>query len=209
MKTATPIRRMLRENTGSILTDSGGIYGYKYNAPLPKEAIRAVTFDGKVDFHLVSLAHWLTVNTEYDAARTRSLWRFANSPKWIDAPWEDCLAAWADRHKLEIREYGYTYNWDTSLDQHFAAWEFDDPETGETFAIIRSHNGCDARWGFSRPRIFRALGDNDGLETDTRLEYYCPECEEECEPTEDSLNEDGCICERCGHQAYVDCLGLY
>ena len=30
-----------------------------------------------------------------------------------------------------------------------------------------------------------------------------------CDPTEDSLNEDGCICERCGHQAYVDCMGLY
>lgn len=200
---------MLRENTGGVLTDSGGLYGYMYQRPIPSKAIYPVKLDGKVDWHQVSLAHWLTANTEYSAKLTRSLWRFSSSPKWERVPWENVLEAWAEKRNLEIREYGYTYNFETSLDQDFAAWEWEDAETGEHFAIIRSHNGCDARWGFSKPRIFRCLGESDGLEYETKVDYYCPECQDECEPSEDTLNDDGCICERCGRQAYVDCMGLY
>lgn len=202
------IGRMLRENTGSVLTDSGGIYGYQYNRPLPEKAIYPVGHD-PIDWHQVSLGHYLTHNLRIDARLTRSLRHFANLPEWKREPWETVLEAWCAANDIDRSSEGYSYNWDNPFDQDLTTGNLELPD-GTSRAIIRAHTGCDARWGFSAPRIFFTEESEHGgcWFPSAELSYYCPECEDDFEPTEGTLTEGGAICPNCGKDGYVDCYGM-
>lgn len=52
----------------------------------------------------------------------------------------------------EMEPQGYTYNEENCLDQDFIFKVF--TFNGDQFVFIQTHNGCDARGGFSSPKIF-------------------------------------------------------
>ncbi|MBK6906311.1 MAG: hypothetical protein IPH08_04080 [Rhodocyclaceae bacterium] len=71
--------------------------------------------------------------------------------------WEELLDAWADQcgHK---REGGaYTYNEDNCLSQDIV-YDLMKTPAGDEFVILRTHNGCDARGGFSSPTFWESEG---------------------------------------------------
>lgn len=202
---------MLRENTGSHFLDSGGIYGYQYNRPIRKATFYPATYGRVTEWHLINTAHWLTANLDYDAILTRSLKHLGLSPEFKHEPWEDCMQEWVERNGYKVVAHGYTYNDENNLDRDFAWWTIETPGDWENRVIIRSHNGCDARGGFSSPRVFRPLEDNEwkygpyGM----TLEYYCPNCQHYCsDECKGRVIRAGMRCE-CGHIAHPDCSGMY
>lgn len=69
----------------------------------------------------------------------------------------------------------YTYNQENDFDQDWMidAWiEVD----GSACAVIRTHNGCDARGGYSSP-VIAAVNDRDYMYT-WLVDFYCRECGE-------------------------------
>lgn len=208
------IRKMIREDTGSHMLDSGMIYGYNYDRPLPEKAVYPVSYKGDndepvIEWHQVSLGHFLTHNLRIDARLTRSLRHFANRSEWKREPWETVLEAWSEANGFGVDSGGNTYSIDNPFDQGFAFWNLTLPDdTSRT--IIRSHNGCDARGGYSAPRIFFSEESEYGgpWHGSADLYYYCPGCQDDFEPTEGTLTEGGAVCPKCGKDGYVDCYGL-
>jgi hypothetical protein len=69
---------------------------------------------------------------------------------------------------------GYTYNEDNDLSQDFVYYSLGDIVESE-YVIIRSHNGCDARGGFSSPVVAEVKG--DAYWVYWRADFYSPESE--------------------------------
>lgn len=145
---------VVRQNTGSHMCDSGGIYGYKYNAPLPKKEISVHVDTKRNEVSVsISLAHYLEETFEIDQELTA----------WLRSQEVYNYADYALTLKAKLG-YGYsnsdyTYNYDNDLDQNFQYsvvskdedWIHDD----STYFIVETHNGCDARGGFSDPVVCR------------------------------------------------------
>lgn len=68
----------------------------------------------------------------------------------------------------------YTYNHDNDFDQDWMIDMVLDDEWGDQYAIIRTHNGCDARGGFSSP-VVAAMKDSDYVYT-WQADGYCNKC---------------------------------
>lgn len=176
---------MITENTGRHFLDSGGAYGrhWERNQKIPIEAwIKSdkVTMrpsvvrgnDGWLDVTL-SLFHHLVDNLDYDEYTDKLFHRFVNmyeesfyySNEWSNRnfSWEKAMKAFHDlitKDRKGNRQYnswefdddnfsGYTYNNDNILSQDFVYYVFG------AYAFIQTHNGCDARGGFSWPHLFR------------------------------------------------------
>lgn len=144
--TVENISKYTRQNTGSALGDSGKFYGYIHQRPLPK---KLVYYNG--DGHSISLTHWLygLLHCEEEQISLNDHWEkesdielFVESQKW--------------QYLRVDNSYNYTNNLDQDIQYHAA-------KCGDTtYFIIRSHNGCDIRGGYSSPMIFRP--DDDELE---------------------------------------------
>ena len=198
---------MLREDVAHSPFDSGGIYGYQHDRPIKHATIYPSTYNRRTEWHALNTAHWLTANLTYDAASNRTL--AALERGMHEAPWEDVITEWCALTGWIVRGSGNTYNDDTSLDRDFQYWILEREPDGEDMrVIIRSHNGCDARGGYSDPRVF-IPADNDGWyfgPTDLKVEYYCETCGND-EPKR--LTRAGGICGKCGGAMVADCSSLY
>jgi len=181
------LARMLRENTGASILDSGSFMGRAWQHNLKVDFKRVP--DSTIEFNMnrdgdsvwINVTHhlfrWLTEAVEYDRAMTRQLRRFGTTPEFKTENWFRVMKhfpAWlAKRWKCEIGGiYGegepitiYTYNDGslTSQDFQFTYWQcHNGPRDGEEFAAIFVHNGCDARGGFTTPNVFKAPMDGNG-----------------------------------------------
>jgi hypothetical protein len=179
----------LRENTGRVLTDSGDAYGRQYNRPIPD---RPAWFDAwqppdqdelAVVTTTMSLGHFL-IETCEALPQLQSLFDdFAAESK---NDWEEDLEAFFAQTSFDDGTNGglgyalhgkggyYTYNWENDFDQDFQFWLFISESTVSTdipsnVVVLRSHNGCDARWGFSRPLFLTVPGKEYDLDSFPRL----------------------------------------
>jgi hypothetical protein len=135
---------------------------------------------------MISMPVMLDEHAPIDGRETRKFYRWAHM---VD-PHDDC--SWfelAERYitrRVEKGSEGWedqgngrpivgnTYNEDTELDQDF--W-WAAPDFYSDFAMICTHNGCDARGGYSRPVV---VAPYDGLADalcSLRLDYYCARCQ--------------------------------
>ncbi len=177
-KTQKAIIEMLTQNTGSHILDSGGAYGRHWQrnqtrSLFDEPAVCAVV--GIKDFYLkVSLAHWLDYNLEFDGKTSRSFYSFVAKQDPFES-YDSILDAYIDKKKWTLLSSGYTYNYENAFDQDFI-WSTIEDADGDLHIVVRSHNGCDARAGFSSPFFFTSKTD-DGINTTPTLSIYCNGCD--------------------------------
>lgn len=193
-QTKAIVSSMLKENTGRHFLDSGGAYGrnWERNQTREFEEEPAVTaeFDQEEDGTIritanVSVYHYLTQNMEYSEWMDRCFHEFAMRPEHEDKYWLEIAEAFmlwlkdlADFCGYDFeQEYGEnTYNRECAFSQtlQYGVFLFDD----EYYALIQIHGGCDVRGGYTAPRAFTFIGDQEqyALTQDTQLDVYCPVC---------------------------------
>lgn len=148
---------MLTENTGRVLTDSGGAYGraWERNQGMTVETAMAqpeAYWGYSAEWVTLDLFHYLRKRVEFLPELQAEFDAFAEGS---DAPWaEDLESFMAERFPDAELTGGYTYNDENALSQDVAWWEFEDDDTGDRVAILQIHGGCDARWGFTAPKFF-------------------------------------------------------
>lgn len=61
-----------------------------------------------------------------------------------------------NKYKFSIGKFGggYSYNEENILSQDFIWHPFENEVNGECYVFLQTHNGCDARGGFSTPHVF-------------------------------------------------------
>lgn len=175
------IVRMIRENTGAHPLDSGGAYGRHWEGTLPqlldqgdsicvdidnehklidvrKDLARHLYFS-LWDDELTDRLNRLFVQFTALCDRRVDEQKAEHTTHDIPETWEEIMAAFVDRLRafgvqIEVTELEYTYNFDNDLNQDFAYWVFRIGSWVDDTVLIRTHNGCDARGGFSAPRFF-------------------------------------------------------
>lgn len=220
-KTKAIVLAMMTENTGRNMLDSGMIYGYNYDkAKNAHEQPR-----GWVDYGspTINLFHHLSDNLVFneDMQNDFNTWVAENDPN-ADTLWEDLLQSYCKERSIEVGDNGYTYNYDNLLSQNFVWYEIETEY--DEMVIIRTHNGCDARNGFSSPYFFNFRNGNEMYDTDllniNECYLYCEDSE--CDVSLDNsygdykwrdrddeefevVEQDGkLLCPKCGKPLAVD-----
>lgn len=191
------IAEMCRENTGRHFLDSGSIYGYKYDTPLPSEPVYIVG-----DAVLISTPHHLsgTLDRTPEAeALEAEFYAYADRPENRNKSWSELMHDFIEKEKgftVEMEEN--TYNTENQLDQGFFFIMF--KYQGELYVILQTHNGADIRGGYSKPRVFRV--DDETLFLDWHIEYWCPNCNA-TSPRDFEIRDNEVYCRSCGDEACV------
>ena len=161
------IKNMMCENTGKNLLDSGDVYGrhYEENQNGIMTGPQKVDFwtDGKKETELipiVPLYDFLTYNLEVDGDSERLEDEFYNYIKvnnldpYSVVDIEDTIKAIGEEEstygKIEMIN---TYNYECHLSQTIQFTLFSDGYSN-TYVCLQIHNGCDARAGYTLPKIF-------------------------------------------------------
>jgi len=190
MMTIMPlVKEMARENTESHFLDSGLIYGYQYERPIPEHPITIsideyIEEDGEVSYSIdatISTIHFLSsvlddeipdLDKQFQAfldADTQGTFWLALMEDFVDSLQPDDVIA------------DNTYNYDTHLDQDFQFIMF--AYDSEWYVALSTHNGCDIRGGYSRPHIFRVI--DEAYFFDWKIDFYCPACQVDAENDSD------------------------
>ena len=168
--------RMMRENTGASILDSGGAYGRAWQNNLSRDFgnVKAATLRGHVYTSeyskppnvptleldvTIDLFTYLASRLEYDRALTRQLQRFAALPENKDESWlaiAEAFPAWiANKRDADASEEwaGNSYNEDNYLSGtvQYVHFRMDHDE----YVILQVHGGCDVRGGYTAPKVFR------------------------------------------------------
>jgi hypothetical protein len=160
---------MMKENTGRHFLDSGGIGGRGWERnqtrDFEKEPTCFVHLEGDAETKEVKELwvtynlYWFLINFLYLDEETdfvnQCFQEFAQSEEMKEESWEDCLDEFHKKTKSRYRGGDYTYNSGgeciLSQDIVYDIVSFDSVD----FIIIRIHNGCDARGGFTAPYFFK------------------------------------------------------
>lgn len=177
--TGRVLAAMLRENTGRHLLDSGDAYGRHWERnqkrDFEKEPGAVLDIDAKYGGEIsvtVRLYHFLlerVCRDERAAKLQEQFEQFAELPEHESEEWSETIEDFVNEIGGKPRYSGYTYNEENVLDQDFLYYVFrdseDDAGTGDEMCFLQSHNGCDARGGFTKPQCFT-------LESDSELYGY-------------------------------------
>lgn len=170
---------MLRENTGSVLVDSGSLYGRAYERNQAVDFAQQPAAWGRFECAgtrllingTVSLYHWMTSMLEFDPVLQEKLERhaqeFSISSSWFTVQDDFVQKLFEAGDLARESRVTYTYNTPDSCDlsqniQYISLYTESDYEP--THLIVMVHNGCDARWGFTAPQCFRIKSDEDYLD---------------------------------------------
>jgi hypothetical protein len=150
--------------------DSGGASGRHWQRPLPSKAIWFEVSEWGGRKHLepyIALHHFLDAHFEIDRDLTRMLHRECRKRK--DWNYEIYGQIIAEKTGLTVRVGDYSYNWENDLTQDFQFsvlsakddWLYDE----SALFVIETHNGADARGGFSDPVVARQRDDASFMDT--------------------------------------------
>lgn len=181
---------MITENTGIHMMDSGGSDGRMWQRNTKRtidDFIAAPTAYLRHDMPLVSLFHILSENLIYLPDSTEELLALGHADP--DSSWDELIEEWVTSRGGTKGASYYTYNYENSLDQDFICNEAElvpiehsamrgYAEVDETICIIRSHNGADARGGFSTPVVFTVTDGASSYDiADADIDAYCTTCQ--------------------------------
>lgn len=177
-ETETVLAGMFTENTGRHILDSGGAYGRNWEANQGKAVSDFLnaphgTFDQYCGPTL-STFHFLNDRLDFDAELQAEFDAFAAErpdDAWL-AIMEEFVAD-RDWDHLTVN----TYNHESALDQTIqyiqCATEGGEAIYGDV-VILQIHGGCDVRGGYTAPKLFRTVGENEvGLLDDSDVDIYC------------------------------------
>lgn len=151
---------MRHENTGVALCDSGGYAGRGYQQPFPPYPRPRVTID---QWGIVSgdTSYYLAYALQRDPDcldLQRDFEEYASREENEDESWLGLMVGWTeDRVEDGLLDGTWdtvnTYNGDCDLDctLQYKSFEYQ----RNNFVLLQTHNGADARGGYSKPRIFR------------------------------------------------------
>ena len=185
MNTNQIIIKMLTENTGRHILDSGGSNGrhWQRNQDRDFEAEPQTTSEFSIyqykdqqpelDIQIThNIYHWLTDRLDYSERVDKIFRWFCNRKSQANLYWDQNINNFLNNPLGIQRECqsmygsspmsGYTYNDQSLLSQDIVFHQFSTDY--QDYAIIQIHNGADARGGFTSPRIF---------ECDESLFDYC------------------------------------
>ena len=154
-KTAKILAQMLTENTGRSFLDSGGAYGrhWEQNQGVDFEARPSCTlkFSAKLQSIEISvdLYHWLLERLDFDEDLNEKWERYDAG---TDAAWDVNMKSFIESIGGKLQHGWYTYNEECHLSQDFVAHLFE--YEGTEYVFLQIHGGCDARGGFTAPKIF-------------------------------------------------------
>lgn len=190
MSIAETFHDLARVNTGAHFLDSGGAYGRHWEKPpVPKDQplYYARRYgEGMYDVDLfISQPALLAETYDIDARETHRfrLWAQIADPhdehSWLELAERYCermveKGLWAGDDGAAYVHYTYNdldYN---DLDQDF---QMVAPSPYSEWALMQSHNGCDARGGLTAPIV---VCGGDGP-PDTHISPYCRTCNAEAE----------------------------
>ena len=170
------VYKMLTENTGVHMCDSGGAYGRGWQRNQKKtikdfmnEYEESYQFDFKYNeiYRNVSVFHYLS-GLDLDEVcekfnrRQGADWDGELSDKESVYGVSNRAAEWLkENHEVEVKYTFNTYNGDSDLSQILQGSRLliDD----EMYYLIQIHNGADARGGYTDARLFKANEWNDGI----------------------------------------------
>ena len=171
----TVLIEMLKENTGRHFLDSGGASGRHWQRNQERDFLAEPYATLKVNedgFEVTKSLFWFLRDaiSDYDKKLTETFHAYVTHEdkhgrdrgEW-SAYLEPFLQVWAARHDQEYDpsddwhlQGGYTCCMETLLDQDFVFLTFEDPVSESWRVFLQIHGGCDARGGFTEPRIFGA-----------------------------------------------------
>ena len=188
------VRKMLTENTGKHILDSGGTYGRHWqrnkSRDFHNEPYGWWDIILNVPYPVVSLYSVLT-EVFYDANLedvTEDYEDFAESEDYKRKPHLECLYAFGDYNDWGHAVSDNTANRENVLDQDFQYVWWPDAE----IIAIQSHNGADLRGGYSSPRFFECDHDlfDDLISRATSVNAVCTGNEPE-RPDPEPMNLPG------------------
>lgn len=172
------IAGMLTENTGRHMLDSGGAYGraWERNQDRNFEAEQPTVIEWDYDSISIthSVFHWLAERLEYSTKLDAEFHKWAGATEERrDTGWLELMEGWT-KHLNETPDddgethevggvYGEgdplvvnTYNGEDLLSQiiQYLYFEID----GESYVLLQIHGGCDARGGYTAPKVFEVDG---------------------------------------------------
>lgn len=193
METAAAISNMLKENTGRHMLDSGSIYGYGYEARKDVDYLNTPDHYIKDGSYFKSTFHHLMDNLTVDTEENERFMRFAELPVNEDVEWSLVLKAYCQMMHYTATCSNNTYNSGHFLDVDFNWHAIEDKENynDRELVVIRTHNGCDLRGGYSTPVWFTY---NEGNSDDSNFlsfdvgYLYCSEDEDHRFESYDAYN---------------------
>lgn len=179
--TADVIAGMLTENTGRHMLDSGDHYGrhFERNAGMTAadfEALPTATWGYGGEYAIVNVFHFLTERLEFAPELQAEFDAFAAENP--DLHWLGLMELFVEEQYPDAGTATVnTYNHENVLSQDLQYVvvnpEGDDYIYGDDiFVLLQTHNGCDARGGYTAPKAFRVCGEV-GLFDDNDVEFSC------------------------------------
>lgn len=189
-KTSEVLAAMLKENTGSHMLDSGGIYGRNWqrnqDRDFDAESRAILKFeswrDHEVSVNLThNVYHWLLERFEYDSELDSRLQQIIEDSDRYTS-YGECIEIFLDQ--LRDNEdndltglYGdsdpigdNTYNHESLLSQVLQYTYFELNNT--PYVILQIHGGCDVRGGYTAPKVF-SCNDDAAIFYDADGSIYC------------------------------------
>lgn len=178
------VREMLSENTGSHMLDSGGAYGRWWSTNqqhlkedpdyLDKQPEAWVRFDedGKWEGGITTY-RYLTDHFTANQKWRDLFYEFNARPEYEQEPWEDVLEAFMKEYDLSPIIFESEYDEEQFLNQPIIWWVMESED--DMFVIIRSHNGCDLRGGWSGPQFFNSRNKSEyDVYISPGITLWCP-----------------------------------
>ena len=184
--TKSAIAEMLRENTGRHFLDSGGASGRHWQANRRVTDFDSRPYFSDVEFqehrgsvdilYTVDLYHWLSERLWYSQENQDLYESFAAEDLTYFADGEAFVAMLEESATTNVAgicgdgtrmDWLNTYNEENVLSQNFAFLPFEvanigggDPEIlpDGDYVLVSIHGGCDARGGYTAPRLFEIVG---------------------------------------------------
>lgn len=197
------VARMLCENTGRHMLDSGGHYGRNFER---NEGRTVDVWDNLPSVQLnpdgeltVNVYHYLVNNLEYNDNYDAQLSAFIRDNDYSDY---EAVGEWLESLGVDTRDGGpydgvwswNTYNWECLLSQTLQGWTVTFPD-GVRRVILQIHGGADVRGGYTRPRVFDISWNDDSWVLCDIWEVVC----EGVDVMAGQLDVDGVPAERVQH----------
>ena len=157
------IAKMLKENTGTHFLDSGSAYGrhWQHNQvrEFENENPVSLTFKYKSIDYTLNIYHFLCNALEYNKGLTNSFYTFEKKQSEYD-DYSEIIDNWIKYKGYTSILSEYTYNQENMLSQDFIfnLISIEDNRNYDlydtTHCILQIHGGCDARGGFTAPKVF-------------------------------------------------------
>lgn len=161
------IFKMLTENTGTALCDSGGAYGRNWQRNQKKTIkdfmkqpacwLDIERYHGRLEVSpTISVFHYLTKNLYLD-----DVCKEFNALEVSDWDSDEFYGVSSEGEAFLLERFTAkndswnTYNWSANFSQVMQGIELEHNKSGERYVLVQIHGGCDVRGGYTDAKLFK------------------------------------------------------